>query len=271
MPFSDISTLDINVLLATLSDLGVTLTEEQRKYFEDYCRDLIYADPEHAAQKILAEIERLAKKKLNTQEKEKLSAAEKRNKWDDLQKKEKNVFIRKEKPINLEQSRLIIEKAAQKLGLGLSKRQIDKATRKFSQQLQIGESALDRANSALLNVVKVGIAGGIRIIVQYNWGNLIHIPDYSTTHGLAAIDQGNRLDLVLSHGGDLMGAHFRSVMNILSLGKLHKEFQDFVKINAPLPLHLPTPLTHKTTINPPDETNLPTTKLPKPSLDMLRH
>jgi len=231
----DLSVLDIDALINTLDDLGVHLTEEQRKYFEVYCRELIYADPQHAAEQILDEVERLAKKKLSTKDKEKLSETEKLNKWQDMLNKEKrHQYTSKDKPLNLAQARIIIAKASERLGIALNNKQREKAARRFYAHCDQESSFLDLANSALLNVIKVGIAGGVRIVVLYNWGNLIGVPNYNPLHGFSAVNQGNRLEAAIEHH-DPLGKFFSGIMNILTHGEINHVLENFVKVYAPTP------------------------------------
>jgi len=243
--------LDIDELLASVADIGLHLDEEQRKHLARYCRDLIYSDPEHAAEKIIHAIEIISGKSLSKKEKEKLSSAEKKERWlllkkeNKLRKKlKKNLELDDEHPFSLEQSRQIISKAAERLRIALSNESLDAASEGYFYAIKNEDAPVDRANTALLGVLKVGIAGAISIVVVYTWGNLIGIPDLNPNHDLSALGSENRLKA--EYKGDPLGIKFRHVMQILADSPLNPKLSDFleknpVKTTAPILDKTPTP------------------------------
>lgn len=236
---NDTATLDIESLLYTLSEFGISLTKEQRLEFEKYCRAIAQTNPKNAHAEIATTIQKIAHKSLTSAEHTKLANAERRNKWEQMLIREKaRELLHNPPPLTKKQIRRIIARIAAKLKtkfkVKISKELRKKAAEEFQKEVKLGDSPVEKANSALLNVIKVGIAGGVRIVVAYSWGNLLNVPDVDPYHGLAAIDNANRIGSDLNEG-DTQGMEFSAIMNVLKIGTINPMLAAFLdKENAPI-------------------------------------
>lgn len=227
---NDFATIDIEKLMETIAELGIDLTDEERKYFDSYCRELVYANPKLAAEKIISALEKIAKQKLTAQEKSKLAATEKCNKWADLLEKEKNherprVRNQAAKPFTICQIKILIKMAAQRLNIKLSTKQINEVVKDLLHQVKLENTPCAKANAVLLGVIKVVIAGSVRIVLMYNWGNLISAPDVTAEDSIAPIE--------LAEPCDQQGIEFQTVLNILAFGALNPNLVAYLENNNP--------------------------------------
>jgi len=230
---NETATLDIESLIFTLSEFGISLTREQRLDFENYCRAIAQSNPQNAHAEIATLVQKIAHKALTSEEHTKLANAERRNKWEQMLIREKNrEILHDHPPLTNKQIRRIISRIAAKLKtkfkIKINKELRKKAAEEFQKEVKLGESPVEKANAALLNVINVGIAGGVRIVVAYSWGNLLNVPDVNPYHGLATIDNANRIGSDLNEG-DTQGIEFRAIMNVLKTGTINPKLATFLE------------------------------------------
>lgn len=250
------------------AELGITLTIAERHEIINYTRQAPGVTLEIILQKIFA----IAQKKLgNKLSEEKIKVARKRcddsrlfrlyreqEKLTEWHNKKPQARKTKERKLTDEEVKHIIKEAEKKLvgnkkvRRDLTEKERRKAEEEFRNSSKVGETAIDRANQALLGVLKVGFAGAVQIVVMQNWGNAIGVQDVNPYHGMATIDQGSRVDL---SRGDALGTEARAIVNCIQAGALREDF--FNKLNnhlhgrpeslekkdnaSPAPAELPAP------------------------------
>lgn len=217
-------------------ELGISLSQQDRQLLREYSRQSPNLTPENILQKVLA----VAKRKSATLSEEKIKQARKRGensnlfknyldhlrlkKWNEnkptiTKKRDRRLTDKDNENIIKEAEKKLIEnkKLRRKLTDGEKKKAIDE----FAKNINPDDSPLIKANQALLGVLKVGMAGAIRIVVQYSWGNLLNVPDYNPYHGMSTLDQGDRIDL---SRGDALGTEAHAIINCIRAGALRADF-----------------------------------------------
>lgn len=232
-----LTSLDLEALLSSIEDLDIKLTQEQRATFVKYCQTFINTDPQHALEKILAELERITQRKVEIKKaEERIKKDQDRRKWEKLLTKDKEeqkpVLAKAKKQLfEKEQEKQIFDAAATRINIKLNEKQYDEISDIFNEHINDETSPVTKANAALLGVISVAIAGGVRIVVQYSWGNLINYPDLNPYHGTAPIDAAAKIDTSFA-GGDPQGTELRAVLNVLSSGVINPSLAQFLKIDA---------------------------------------
>jgi hypothetical protein len=217
-------------------ELGISLSNQERQLLRDYTRQSPNLTPENILQKVLT----IAKQKTERLSEEKIKNARKRSensnlfknyldrlrfkKWTEkkptlTKTKDKRLTDKDNENIIKEAEKKLIEnkKLRRKLTDGERKKAIDE----FKKNINPDDSPLIKANQALLGVLKVGMAGAIRIVVQYSWGNLLNVPDYNPYHGMSTLDQGDRIDL---SRGDALGVEAHAIITCIKAGALRADF-----------------------------------------------
>jgi hypothetical protein len=235
----ELNSIDLEMLLDNVEELGIKLTQEQRIAFAKYCQTFINSDPEHALEKVLAELERITHKKLQIKKTEELiQKIQTRKKWEKLLAKNHEEENKpapgkqsKSRHFNPDQEKQIFDAAANRINAKLTEKDYQKISEIFNDRITAEASPVTKANAALLGVISVGIAGGVRIVVQYSWGNLLNCPDLNLYHGTAPIDTANKIDTSYA-GGDPLGTESRAVLNVLGTGIINPSLAKLLNIDA---------------------------------------
>ncbi len=106
------------------------------------------------------------------------------------------------------------------------------------------------ASVALLGVLNAQFAGSVRPVVRQEWGNLFAVPDMNPNHGMAVIDEANKLDY--SHG-DSLGLEMDRIEEILRSDRFSKDFVNYLdrmNIQEQRPMETPRPQPPGTKTNP---------------------
>jgi len=227
-------------------ELGIAFTPEEQKKLKEFLKSNPNADPE----KIMAEIFLLIEKKLQA----KLSL-EKTKKLKDRFRLTKLLVNRAKnaahKSLTVEERIYLLIRAIEKKLFGvkvirreLNEKERQKAAEYYQKNANPNDSPIAKANVALLGVVSVGIAGGIKPVVLQSWGNLLNAPSWNPYHGLsgggAAGDQAARINPMRSADLEL-----QEVINIIHIANVdHNKITKLVNIaanQAPQPAHNPAP------------------------------
>lgn len=100
----------------------------------------------------------------------------------------------------------------------------------FQQNSQTQPSNIELANTALLGVMSVYIAGAIKPIVRYDWGDLTSAPKFNPfsnpSGGGAVIGQGDRMEYTYN---DSLGTKANAVANLITKGKFAQEFVEYLE------------------------------------------
>lgn len=215
-------------------ELDMEFSPQEFKVIQEYLKNNPNADPKT----VLDEILTIAKKKLNKKiDEEKTKKLQKRLENSRLialrSKQTQTRTITKAPPVSpakKEQKKLtdkevkrIIDEAEKKLldkkniKRPLDEKQKTKAEEYFKTYVKDTDTAVGKANVALLGVICVGIAGGIRPVVLQNWGNLLNVPDMNPYHGESTLDSGNKIDF---QRGDPIGLECNAVINVIRAGNI---------------------------------------------------
>jgi hypothetical protein len=217
--------------------LNIEFSPSEHKMLFEYMKSNPNADPK----KVLGEILTLAEKKLN----KKITEESKREidsrcrsarilermvkKTSSWMKKVYQAPLKKVEPPKklTDQDIKRIVDAAEKILLNkkilrrpLNEKERPLVAQDLKENTKEADPALDIANRAILGVTKVGIAGGIRVVVLQNLGNPL-VPDYNPMHGTAIIDQANKIEF---SRGDAMGTKCHAVLNIINSGNIDPMF-----------------------------------------------
>lgn len=213
-------------------ELEMEFSPQEFKIIQEYLKNNPNADPKT----VLDEVFSIARKKLNRKlDEEKIKRLQKNllnSRLFVLRDKQQHRVIndaplgpakKDAKKFSDEDAKRIIDEAEKKLlDKKVIKRKLDdnqknQAENYFKTNAKGSDTPLGKANTALLGVVLVGIAGGIRPVVLQNWGNLLNVSDMNPYHGEATLDQGNKIDF---QRGDPMGLECSAVMNIIKTGNI---------------------------------------------------
>lgn len=212
------------------SELGITFTPQELNIVQQYMRNNPNANPKQ----ILAQIIYIAEQKLQKAlTAEKLKSIKRRCEISKIflppEEKPWIVFSAKKKrpskKLTDKELRRIIDEAEKKLNekiknaKKLTEQQKQKAAEYLAKNIKDEDNPIVKANIALLGVIVVGVAGGIRPVVIQNWGNLLNVPDMNPYHGTAMIDQANRIDFSL--GGDPLGLECAAILNVIKAGNIN--------------------------------------------------
>ena len=254
---------EFEMLLALLEtieqELGISFTPEEHKKLREYLKNNPNADP----QKIMAAIIALIEKKLSA----KLSL-EKTKKLKDRCRLSKLLIAREKISPSLRKVAeptdkviLIIRAIERKIfGLKIIKRELNDKERQtavnyYQKNVNPNDSPINKANVALLGVLSVGVAGGIRPIVLQSWGNLLNAPNYNPYHGLSAggsaADQAERINLSRP-----FALEAQAVLNVIHISNVdHSKIAQIIGAPTPqaeeksvgidtksTPIPVPTPL-----------------------------
>jgi hypothetical protein len=166
---------------------------------------------------------------------------------------------KEEKKFNDKEVKRIVDEAEKKLlDKKVIKRKLDekektKAEEYFKTYERESDTVIGKANIALLGVICVGVAGGIRPVVLQNWGNLVNVPDMNPYHGDSTLDQGNKIDF---QRGDPIGLENDAVGYVISSGNIdHKVAAKLVGMvqeqESSSPISTATSKAHAPTLKPP--------------------
>lgn len=162
---------------------------------------------------------------------------------------EKLTDVEKKRLIEEAEKKLFDKKKGSKKKLNDKERQ--KAKEYFINALKEENSSdhVTLANAALLSVLKAVFGGGIRIVVQQNWGNPL-VPDVNPLHGEAPIDQPNRDRRQssvhnLTNDRDAMSALANGISRVIQHNDLVSDLAILVQslehgLKAPLPSSVST-------------------------------
>jgi hypothetical protein len=210
-------------------ELGVEFSPQEFKLIQQYLKNNPNADPKKVLDEIIAIAQRKLSKKIDEEktkrlqkncEKSKLFAFRAKQTQTKPISKAPSISTEKkkeEKKLNDKEVKRIVDEAEKKLNRKLNEKQKTKAEEYFKTYVKDSDTPLGKANVALLGVICVGIAGGIRPVVLQNWGNLLNAPDLNPYHGESTMDQGNKIDF---QRGDPLGLEARAVVNIINTGNI---------------------------------------------------
>lgn len=217
-------------------ELGIEFSPQEFKQIQELLKKNPNASPDEILNEIFLIIEKKLKSKLEVEKKERLK---KRFRFEKLfELREKHIKLLKKQPQNPlkkhddKATKKIIDAAEKKLlkekkiKKPLNDQQKDKAENYYKKNTSPSDSPEMKANVALLGVVSVGVAGGIRPVVLQNWGNLLNVPDRNPFHGESTLDQGNKIDF---QRGDSLGLESRAVLNIINTGNIDSSFMHKVE------------------------------------------
>lgn len=236
------------------NELGIEFSPQEFKQIQELLKNNPNASPDEILNEIFLIIEKKLKSKLELEKKERLKKRFKSEKLFELRAKilkikllkkqmqnplqktdtnnKNNKNDKNDKNITEKDAKKIVDAAEKKLlkekkiKKTLDKDQKDKAENYYNKHTKKGDSPLDKANVALLGVVSVGVAGGIRPVVLQNWGNLLNVPDVNPFHGDSILDQGNKIDF---QKGDSLGLESRAILNIINTGNIDTSFMQKVE------------------------------------------
>jgi len=183
-------------------ELGIAFSPEDHKKLGEFLKNNPNADPEKIITAIITLIERKLQARLNIEKTNKLKDQCRKSRL--LMEREKFAKEKKLEPIievidriiRVAEEKLFQVKAIKRL---LNDRERQQAEQYFQNNTNQNDSIIAKANTALLAVVNVGIAGGIRTVVLQSWGNLLNVPGYNPYRGESAggsaVDQGYRINL----------------------------------------------------------------------------
>lgn len=211
------------------SELGITFTPQELNIIQLYMRNNPNADPKQVLAQIISVAEKKLQKSLSA---EKIKRIKQRceilkiitppevRRW--------KIFATPKQPpskkLTDKEIKRIIDEAEKKVigskknAKKLTDKEKQKASEYFVKNIKDEDNPVVKANIALLGVIVVGVAGGIRPVVLQNWGNLLNAPDMNPYHGMSTIDQANRIDFSL--GGDPLGVECAAILNVIRAGNI---------------------------------------------------
>jgi len=126
--------------------------------------------------------------------------------------------------------RKIIKSAEEKvLEKSLTKSQRQIAEDYFNGHYEKAKSHEEIALIALLGVINASIAGGIRPIIQVNWGNMFNIPKFSQYAGDSILDQVNAVNY---SRGDPIRLETEQIINAMNQASFYDKFIRLLENNG---------------------------------------
>jgi hypothetical protein len=228
MVLDNTETLLLELLEVIEMSLGIEFTPQEHRILLEYLAQNQNANPQAILNQILGVVEKKRAKKISEDELKKIQIKAMQTKMM-IEQERKNITFRKKGNRFSEQDEKKIIKEAEKkliddkfLKKPLDEKKFQEAKEYFRNYSGYEESAVFKANIALLGVISVNFTGGVQPVVLYNWGNLLNITDYNNSHGYsaggAAIDQAARAD---STFGDSMGTEAKTIVNLIQLGSIN--------------------------------------------------
>lgn len=216
--------------------LDIEFSPSEYKILFEYMKNNPNADPKQILWEIIALAEKKLNKKITEEKKRELDSRCRNAKILERIAKRKAALSTKKVPqapkkgppkkLTDQEIKRIVDAAEKKLlDKKILKRPLDDKTKKnvendLKNNTKEEDPSVDIANRAILGVIKVGVAGGVRIVVLQNLGNPI-VPDMNPFHGEAIIDRANNIDFSLQ---DPMGAKCYAVLNVIKTGNIDPMF-----------------------------------------------
>lgn len=228
-------TMLLELLEIVERQLDIDFSPSEHKTLFEYMKNNPSADPKKILGEILAIAEKKSNKKVTEEKKREIDS---RCCNTGILKKMENWFAKtislNKRPLKKEPPKKLTDKDIKRIIDAAEKKLLDKkilkpklddkgrqkAEQDLKENTKESDPSTDIANRAILGVIKVGIAGGIQVVVLQNLGNPL-IPDVNPLHGNAMIDQANNVEF---SRGDSMGAKCHAVLNIINAGNIDPMF-----------------------------------------------